>query len=91
VWRKTWNEWCHLRGLPVADVERCRLNAPDYRLIVYASRRLIERLKALRSDALKGEAWLLAGEGTVRRAALLEVIESDQEGRPSARSHSPST
>jgi len=91
VWRKTWNEWCHLRGLPVADVERCRLIAPDHRLIVYASRRLIERLKALRSDALKGEAWLLAGEGAVRRAALLEVIESDQEGRPAARSHSQST
>ncbi len=91
AWRKTWHEWCHPRGLPVADVERCSLIAPDHRLIVYASRRLIERLKALRSDALKGEAWLLAGEGAVRRSALLEVIEADQEGRPSTRSHSQST
>jgi hypothetical protein len=91
AWRKTWNEWCHQRGLPVADVERCSLIAQDHRLIVSASRRLINRLKALRSDALKGEAWLLAGEGAARRAALLEVIEADQEGRPSTRSHSQST
>jgi hypothetical protein len=91
AWRKTWNEWCHSRGLQVADVERCSLIALDHRLIVHTSRRLIERLKALRSDALKGEAWLLAGNGAVRRAALLEVIEADPEGKPSTRSHSQST
>jgi hypothetical protein len=91
AWRKTWNEWCSARGLPVADVERCSMIAHDHRLIVHASRRLIERLKALRSDALKGEAWLLAGDGAVRRAALLEVIEADPGGKPSTRSHSQST
>ena len=38
--------------------------------------RLLERLRAARSDALKGEAWLLAGEGPVRRAAVVELVEA---------------
>jgi hypothetical protein len=91
AWRKSWKEWCSSRGLPVADVERCSMIARDHRLIVHASRRLIERLKALRSDALKGEAWLLVGDGAVRRAALLEVIEADAGAKPSAQGHSQST
>jgi hypothetical protein len=91
AWRKSWKEWCSSRGLPVADVERCSMIARDHRLIVHASRRLVERLKALRSDALKGEAWLLAGDGAVRRAALLEVSEADAGVKPSAQSHSQST
>jgi hypothetical protein len=35
----------------------------------------VERLRAARSDAVKGEAWLLAGTGSVRTAALVELHE----------------
>jgi hypothetical protein len=34
---------------------------------------LIERLRAARSDAVKHEAWLLAGDGRTRLAAQLEL------------------
>jgi hypothetical protein len=81
LWRKSWAEWCRLRGLPSVDVEKCSLLAQDQRLVVHASRRMIERLRALRSDALKGEAWLLGGDGPLRRAALLEVTEADDIGK----------
>ncbi len=37
---------------------------------------LTDRLRAARSDAVKGEAWVLVGEGPVRRAALLELAEA---------------
>jgi hypothetical protein len=81
AWQKAWREWCHPRGLPASDVERCVLRAQDHRLIVHSPRRLIERLRALRSDALKSEAWLLAGAGSIRRAALLEVTETGEKGK----------
>jgi hypothetical protein len=45
----------------------------DHRLLVYAPPRLIDRLRAARSDAVKQEAWLLAGEGRTRTAAQIEL------------------
>jgi hypothetical protein len=36
----------------------------------------VERLRQARSDALKGEAWLVAGGGSVRELALLELVEA---------------
>jgi len=41
---------------------------------VRAPHRLIERLRAARSDAIKQEAWLLAGAGRTRTAAQLELL-----------------
>ena len=83
-WRRIWQTWCQVRGLPAVDAERCELSVEDCRLVVQAPRRLLERLQALRSDALKGEAWLVGGEGSVRRALLLEVTETGAEGRSAA-------
>jgi hypothetical protein len=80
-WQRAWQLWCQARGLPASDVERCSLSLEDCRLVAHVPRRLLERLQALRSDALKGEAWLVAGEGPVRRAASLEVAEAGAEGR----------
>jgi hypothetical protein len=80
-WRRAWRSWCQARGLPASDVERCSLSLEDCRLAVHVPRRLLERLQALRSDALKGEAWVVAGAGPVRRAASLEVIEEGADGR----------
>ena len=76
AWRQAWRVWCQPRGLPAAEVEACTLERQDYRLRVVAPRRLVERLRAARSDALKGEAWLLAGTGSLRSLALLELIEA---------------
>ena len=73
LWRQAWQEWSHPRGLPPAEVAACRLERLDHRLLVHAPLRLIERLRAARSDAVKQEAWLLAGEGRTRLAAQIEL------------------
>jgi hypothetical protein len=73
MWRQAWHTWTHPRGLLPADVDACRLERADHRLLVHAPPRLIERLRAARSDAVKQEAWLLAGDGRTRLAAQLEL------------------
>jgi hypothetical protein len=75
AWREAWLAWCQPRGIPTAEAAACSLELHGERLRVRAPGRLIERLEAARSDAIKGEAWLLAGEGVIRRAAVLEVVE----------------
>jgi hypothetical protein len=74
-WRHAWQVWCQQRSLPGSDVEACRLEVIGHRLRVHAPARLVERLRAARSDALKGEAWLLAGTGRIRPAAMIELAE----------------
>jgi hypothetical protein len=74
-WRHAWQVWCQQRSLPGSEVEACRLEWVEHRLRVRAPARLIERLRSTRSDALKGEAWLLAGTGRVRPAAMIELVE----------------
>jgi hypothetical protein len=73
AWRQVWQEWSESRGLPPAEVEACTLEREGVRLCITAPTSLIERLRATRSDALKGETWLLAGAGRIRAAALVEL------------------
>jgi hypothetical protein len=80
LWRQAWRTWCQPRNLPAADVEACTLEQRDYHLSVLVPHRLLERLRSARSDALKGEAWLLAGTGRLRAAALLDVREAKPRG-----------
>jgi hypothetical protein len=72
-WLQAWKAWAHPRSLPAAEVEACRLQRVDHRLLVHAPPRLIDRLRAARSDAVKQEAWLLAGDGRTRTAAQIEL------------------
>jgi len=71
--RQAWRLWCQPRGLLAEDVEACDLRPDDLHLHVAAPTSLVERLRTARSDALKGEAWILIGEGTLRRAVVLDV------------------
>jgi hypothetical protein len=73
AWRQAWQSWCQPRNLPPAEVDACRLERCDHRLLVRAPHRLIERLRAARSDAIKQESWLLAGSGRIRPAAQIEL------------------
>jgi hypothetical protein len=72
-WKQAWQVWCQPRSLPPAEVEACRLEAGGHLLRVRAPHRLVERLKAARSDAVKQEAWLLAGAGRTRAAARISL------------------
>jgi hypothetical protein len=73
-WRQAWLNWCQPRGLPVVEVEGCQLQLDRMRLCIRAPDRLVERFRATRSDVLKSEAWLLAGQGNLRRAAAAEIV-----------------
>jgi hypothetical protein len=75
VWRQAWRSWCQPRGVSLADAAACGLERQGERLRVTAPARLLEHLRATRSDALKGQAWLLAGEGRLRTAALIDLGE----------------
>ena len=76
VWREAWGGWCQRRGLPTVEAEACALERHEYRVRVRAPGRLLDRLRAARSEALKGEAWLLAVTGRVRAAAQIELQTS---------------
>jgi hypothetical protein len=75
TWRQAWRAWCQPRSVPATESDACQLERQEYRLRVRAPKRLVERLRTARSDALKGEAWVLAGTGNIRRGALLDIVE----------------
>jgi hypothetical protein len=68
--------WCQPRGLSAAEIETCPLQRVEHQLRVTLGSRVVERLRSSRSDALKGDAWVLAGDGPIRTAAQLEIVES---------------
>jgi hypothetical protein len=61
--------------LPPAEADAAVLRRHDYQLEARLPARLIERLRAARSDVFHGETWLLAGTGRARAAACLKVVE----------------
>jgi hypothetical protein len=74
-WRDAWRAWCQPRSLPPREVEACSLHREGHRLRVTAPSGFLQRLRAARSDALRGDAWLLGGRGPVRPAACVELVE----------------
>lgn len=73
-WHEAWRAWCQRRGLPAVEADASILERHEHRVRVRVPARLLDRLRAGRSEALKGEAWLLAGTGRVRQAAQVEVL-----------------
>jgi hypothetical protein len=72
--RQAWRSWCQPRGLPADAVEGSDVRLEGVHLGIIAPPSLIARLQAVRSDALKGEAWLLIGDGPLRLAAILRLV-----------------
>ncbi len=72
AWRDAWNAWGQAHGLTAAEIGACHVERRDHRLVVSAGRALVERLRAARGE--KGEAWILAGAGHIRPAALLDMV-----------------
>jgi hypothetical protein len=77
AWRQAWRTWCEQRTLSAAEADACGLERRGERLRVAAPPSMVERLRAMRSDVLKGETWLLAGEGQIRAAVLVELTETE--------------
>jgi hypothetical protein len=80
-WRDAWLAWCQPRGLPAAEVTGCSLERRDHRLRVLAPRRLVEQLRQSHADVFRARSWVLAGEGALRAAGLLEVAPRESEQR----------
>jgi hypothetical protein len=72
-WRNAWQRWCQRRGIPDVEAEQSALEHTEHRIRIRTPGRLIERLRSARSEAFKGEAWLLAGTGRIRMAAQIEL------------------
>jgi hypothetical protein len=75
AWRAAWRQWCRQRALPAEETDTSDVTPADVVVRLRPGTHLRERLQATRSDALKGEAWLLAGAGRLRPAARVELIE----------------
>lgn len=72
-WRQAWQTWCATRGIAPDAANACTLEWRAARLRVRASPGVHEHLRSTRSEALKRETWLLAGNGSLRAAAALEL------------------
>lgn len=74
--QRAWVAWSQSRNLPRAEIEACRVETQEGRLCVHATHALMGRLRASRSEALKGEAWVLAGSGRQRLAAQIDLRDA---------------
>lgn len=72
-WRQTWRQWCQSRTQLGASEEQCELTVDKATLRVRIPAPLLDALRTSKSDLLKGDTWLLAGEGYLRHAARLEL------------------
>lgn len=75
----TWQRWLAQRGMSGPVVERYRLERQGARIFVLPPNDAPDVLGGPRSDLTRGEAWLILGEGGLRRAVLLE---SEPAARP---------
>jgi hypothetical protein len=73
-WRQAWKTWGQANNLTPAEIEGSTLRRQDHRLQVTVPRSVLDKLRAARSDAVKGEAWVLGGDERIRPAAQLELV-----------------
>lgn len=73
AWRQAWLTWCQPRNVPAAEAAVARVEHDGHRLLVRAPRRVLDHLRAVRSDAVRGETFLLAGSGRTHHAAQVEL------------------
>jgi hypothetical protein len=73
AWHDAWRLWCRQRHLPLSEADACRLRLHDAHLDVAASAPFVDRLRAGKSDVLREESGLLAGDGYLRAVAMLRV------------------
>jgi hypothetical protein len=76
AWRRAWQQWCQQRGVSPTEDDTCRLQAAGAGLQVLAAPPLLDRLRGARGGIAQAEAWLLAGTGRLRTAALVEISET---------------
>jgi hypothetical protein len=73
--RQAWRAWCQERGLLSSEAEAFGLEYKPCGLRVSVTAPFLRSVRATASEALRGEAWLLVGDGRIRTAARLEFTE----------------
>ena len=73
IWRDAWRTWSKQRNLPANEVEACVITFVAPRVEIQAPPRLVQRLQAANNDLLKGEGWLIVGDGFIRAAAPMAL------------------
>jgi hypothetical protein len=74
TWEEAWRLWCRQRHFPRSEAEACRLQCDGLHLQVQAPESFVQRLEAAKSDLVRDEAGLLAGDGYLRATALLRLV-----------------
>ncbi len=72
-WPAAWLNWGQQRGFSADELNACRLDLAGECLRLHPPGSLADRLHAARHEILKGDTWLLAGEGWLRPAVRIEV------------------
>jgi hypothetical protein len=72
-WREVWTEWGKENGLSDAELADSTLEPRDFRLRVFAPRSVLDKLRAMRNEVLRGEVWLLTRSDRIRAAGLLDI------------------
>src|SRR5205085_1071652 len=74
AWRQAWQSWSQVRGVTPVDAAACVLTLSQECLRVAAPANLIRQFQAAKIDVLKGETWIMGGDGFVRPAARLVLV-----------------
>jgi hypothetical protein len=75
TWRAAWIAWGQAHSLPESDVRSAEVVSKGFHLRVRVGKRLADRLRVSRSDAITGDAWVWAGDGPIRAVRVLEIAE----------------
>jgi hypothetical protein len=77
IWRQALSTWGQAHGVTAGEAAACPVERRQWRLRVTLAPSVLDRLKASKSEAIKGESWLLAGDDRYRAAACLEFIQAN--------------
>jgi hypothetical protein len=73
-WSKSWQDWYIARQFTAAEIQACTLTPASHRLELRVPDSLRGRFTTGKSDLLKGDTWLLAGDGYLRSAANVVLV-----------------
>jgi hypothetical protein len=73
AWQEAWRLWCRQRHLPLSEADACQLHFDGIHLDVAAPEAFVQRLRAAKSDIVREESGLLAGDAYLRPVALLRL------------------
>jgi hypothetical protein len=72
-WGHAWQNWGKSRNLPADELQSCELLPSGSTLLVRGPLSLIDRIRQVHPDALKGETWIMGGDELLRPCARLEI------------------